>query len=127
MGGPGSVSFNFENVGLIAVGKKADVEEQMLELIDSGAEDVEETDSGIEVYTKPAEVSVVAEKLKESGFDVLSVELYQRPKNKVTVDDEQKAGKALDMLDKLEEHEDVQKVYTNIDIPQDILERVTSD
>jgi YebC/PmpR family DNA-binding regulatory protein len=127
MSGPGSVAFNFESVGLIVVGKKGSVDEQILKMIDVGAEDVEETDSGIEIYTKPDALSSVSEKIKSDGYDVLSVELYQRPKNKVSLTDERNAKKALDMLEKFEEHEDVQKVYSNLDIPQNVLENMVSN
>jgi YebC/PmpR family DNA-binding regulatory protein len=127
MGGPGSVAFNFENKGLIVVEKKTDVEKQMLELIDAGAEDVEESDNAVEVYTKPEELKAVSQNLKEKGQNVISVELYQKPKNKVVIDNEQKAAKVMDFLDKLEEHDDVQKVYANIDIPTDILEKISGN
>jgi YebC/PmpR family DNA-binding regulatory protein len=116
LGGPGSVSFNFTSKGLLVVKKKGDVEEQMLKLIDMGVEDVEEIESGLEIYILPAMLRETRKKLESSGFEVLTTELIQKPNNFQKINDSAKATKALAFLRNLEEHEDVQKVFANLDV-----------
>lgn len=121
LAGPGAVSFNFEPKGLLLVDKKGNLEEQQLALIDLGAEDVEEAEDGIEVYVNPAKMSDLKKGITDSGFKVKSSELYKKPKSLQEVSDIDTVKRTLTFLTKLEEHDDVQKVYTNINIPEDIL------
>lgn len=102
MGNPGSVSFNFESKGFKLVPKEGNVEEQILKLIDMGADDVVETDDDLEVYMAPDKIQV------------FGGELIQKPKNlqKVNPEDVEKVEK---FLENFEEHEDVQKVFSNAD------------
>lgn len=111
MSGPGSVSFQFEKVGQILIEKKVDVEEQMLSLIDLGAEDVEETSDGIEVYTKPNELFTVREKIDGAGMRVLESDLVYRPKTPIVVANPERANKVIKLLESLDDYDDVQKVY----------------
>jgi len=124
LGGPGSVSFNFEPRGLLVIKKNKDSENQMLKLIDLGIEDVEETEDAIEVYTEFSRLADVKKKTTNKGFNVLSAELVQKPKSYKEIKDSEKAKKALKFLEDLEEHDDVQKVFSNINIPEDILEKI---
>lgn len=125
LAGPGSVSFNFENKGFMLVKKADDAEGQMLKLIDLGVEDMEETDDGIEVYTNPEKLSQTRRQLEEGSFEVISTELYMRPKTHQEIKDPAEAKKALGFLDTLNEQEDVQKVYANLDIPDEIMGQVS--
>jgi len=127
LGGPGSVSFNFEPKGLIVVEKKGDVENQMLELIDYQADDVEETADGIEVYCPVDKLHDVKNSLIKGGFKVMSAELIQRPKSMHEVSDEKIAGKALGFMDAIEDQEDIQQVFTNLDIPQEVFKKIQKD
>ncbi len=115
LAGPGAVSFNFENKGLLVVAKSGSRDEQMLKLIDAGAEDLEDTDDGIEVYTQPAKVAQVKTKLESAGFTVLSAELYLKPKNLQPVTDPSLSKKVLGLIDALNDHDDVQNIFTNLD------------
>lgn len=121
LSGPGSVSFNFESRGLILVEKQADPQTQMLALIDQGVEEMEETNDGIEAYVAPDKLREVREKLETAGFTVKSAELTMKPKNFVTISNPTEAAKIINFLDTLNDHEDVQKVYANLDIPDEIL------
>jgi YebC/PmpR family DNA-binding regulatory protein len=121
LAGPGSVSFNFETKGVIVVKKSPDSQAQILSLIDMGVEDFQEEDDSIEVYINPETVAQTKEKLESGGFEVFSAGIVEKPKNYQTVGDTKEATRALDFLEKLEEHEDVQKVYTNIDIPDEVI------
>jgi transcriptional/translational regulatory protein YebC/TACO1 len=126
LAGPGAVSFNFENKGLLVVSKSGDPEAQMLSLIDLGVEDMEEMDDGIEVYVSPEKLSEVRAKLEAGGFTLTATELSMKPKTFQVISDPNEAKKALAFLDSLEEHEDVQKVYTNMDIPANIVSQISA-
>ncbi|MDP3998211.1 MAG: YebC/PmpR family DNA-binding transcriptional regulator [bacterium] len=122
LGSKGAVSYLFESVGTITVakdGKGAD--EIMLLAIDAGAQDIEEAGEMVEIYTKPEELNVVKEKLAAGGLKVESVELAQKPKTTVAVSDPQTARKVLAFMEKVENLDDVQKVYANFDIPDELL------
>ena len=122
--GPGAVSFNFENKGLLVVQKSANPDEQMLKMIDSGVEDMDETDDGYEAYTQPEKLFEVKTKLEQAGFTVSSAELYMKPKMVQTVSDVNTAKKAMSFMDLLNDHDDVQNVFSNLDIPDDIASQV---
>lgn len=124
LAGPGAVSYNFEQKGLLVVIPASDTEEQMLALIDLGAEDVELTDDGIEVYVSPDKLSGVKDKIEKSGFKVTSSEFYKKPKSLQEILDKEEAAKALKFLDNLEGHEDTQKVFANLDVPDDVLRKI---
>ncbi|MEK7526347.1 MAG: YebC/PmpR family DNA-binding transcriptional regulator [Patescibacteria group bacterium] len=113
LGGSGSVAYNFDHKGLIVLQKKADVDSQMLELIDEGAADIEDTGQVLHVYVEPSQTSQVKQRIIASGQTVLSSELIMKPKTFVEIEDEEMAQKIVDLLDALEEHDDVQKVFDN--------------
>jgi YebC/PmpR family DNA-binding regulatory protein len=115
LAGPGSVSFNFENKGFILVENNENVEEQTLKLIDLGIEDIEETPDGIEVYVQPEKLGEIRRKIDELGFSVKETELYMKPKTYMELKGND-AQKALEFLDSLDDHDDVQAVYSNIDV-----------
>lgn len=121
MGGPNSVAFNFENKGFMVVAKNEDPDTEMLTLIDSGAEDIEDAGEDFEVYTAPEKLSAVSKDLIAKGFKVSSVELQMKPKNFVTVSDPGVASKIMKFIDEVESHDDVQRVFTNADIPESIM------
>lgn len=115
LAGPGSVSFNFDNRGFLLIKKTDNPEEQILQLIDLGIEDVEEMDNGIEVYVSPETLGEMRKKIESNGFEVGSSELYMKPKSYVTLA-KTDAEKAVSFLEALEDLDDVQKVYSNLDI-----------
>lgn len=116
MAGPGSVSYNFESKGFLLVKKDENAEEQMLKLIDAGVEDVVEVEDGIEVYTDPQTLSETRKKLIDGGFEIKETEIRMEPKNLQVVDDKAQADRVIKFLDSFEENNDVQKVYSNLDI-----------
>lgn len=119
LGGPGSVSFNFEQTGYLLVEKKGDLEEQILTLIDTEASDVEEGNDGVDVYADPSIVAQIKTRIEELGFTVKEMSLVMRPKTLLAVSAEN-AGKAIAFLESLENQDDVQEVYTNADIPGEV-------
>lgn len=131
LGGPGAVSYQFEKKGLIVIEKGLSSEETMLSLIDLGAPNIEESDDGIEIYVGADEISSWRDKLErapapsgagQAGFRIKSAELVYRPKVYVDIHDREKAKKVLKFLNELDEHDDVQRVFANLDIPEDLLQ-----
>lgn len=124
MAGPGAVSFNFEQKGFMLVKKQADVESEMLKLIDMGAEDIAETADGLEIYVSPDKLGDTHKKLDAAGFEVTRTELILEPKTPQTITDVSMASKVIKLIDALEEMEDVQKVFTNMDIPDEVAAKI---
>lgn len=119
LAGPGAVSFNFESKGFMLVKKSGDPESQMLKLIDAGVEDIEESDDGLEVYVSPEKLSEMHKTLMANGFEIVQTELQMKPKNFMVITDSAAADRAIKFLEVLEELDDVQKVYSNLEIPND--------
>lgn len=115
MGGPGAVMFNFEKKGFLFVKKTANAEDEMLKLIDAGVEDVNETEDGIEVYTAPEKLGETRKKLQELGFEVVETELQLKPLNTMVVENPEQEEKIIKFIDALDENDDVQKVFTNLE------------
>lgn len=113
LGTPGSVSFQFAREGQIVVDGTG--EQLMLKLIDLGAEDIEEGEDGIEIYVKQGELFLMKEKIEQAGISVKSAELVYSPKTSTDVP-ESVQSRVVRLLETLDEHDDVQKVYTNADI-----------
>lgn len=112
LGSPGSVSFNFEPKGFLLVEKSADTSAQMLSLIDVGVEEIEETPEGIEAYVDSNDLFEAKSKIEDLGYKVITAELIQKPKTRIPIDS--KAQEALlALVEELEAHDDVQKVFDN--------------
>ncbi len=120
LGGPNSVAFNFEKKGLILVNKQGDADEQMLKLIDLGADDVNDVGDLVEVYTSPEKLFETRKTIEEAGFTIVSMELMEKPKLLQTIESTDTAHKFMKFIDTLEDSDDVQKVFTNADIPENL-------
>lgn len=118
LAGPNAVSFNFENKGFILVEKNSNLEEQILKLIDLGIEEVEETSDGIEVYVAPEKLGEIRKKIEEIGFIAKESELFMKPITYQKLEGND-VKKALDFMDSLDELDDVQSVYSNLDVPNE--------
>jgi YebC/PmpR family DNA-binding regulatory protein len=122
LAGPGAVSFQFKKQGEITVKLEGkDPDEATLEIIDYGAEDVETAGKSLIVYTKPEELEAVKNKLTEKGFEVEGADLTQLPTTTVAITDKSAAEKVLNLVENLEELDDVQKVFANFDVTDDLL------
>jgi YebC/PmpR family DNA-binding regulatory protein len=117
LAGPNAVAFNFESKGFLLVKKTLDSEAQMLQLIDAGVEDIQEADDGLEVYVAPDKLGQIHKNLTEAGFEIVRTELQMKPKNWQVVSDPEVAAKVIKFLEEIEKHDDVQKVFSNLDIP----------
>ncbi len=125
LGESGSVSWQFERKGLIVVSKSDlnDYEEFMLNIIDAGAEDIEEEDNNCIIKIEPGEFIKVKEYLEKEDIDIKSSELGMIPKSTIKLSREE-AAKALKLVNALDEHDDVQNVTSNLEISDDILEEI---
>ncbi|HEU4324757.1 MAG TPA: YebC/PmpR family DNA-binding transcriptional regulator [Roseiflexaceae bacterium] len=128
-GEPGSVAWMFEQKGLITVdltAKKLDTDELMLLAIDAGADDVEVGDEELEIYTDFKQLAAVRQKLIEAGLPISSAERMMRPKATVQADAPE-ALKAMRLIEKLEDLDDVQKVYSNLDVSDELAEQFANE
>jgi YebC/PmpR family DNA-binding regulatory protein len=126
MAEPGSVAWMFETKGVIVVAKDSMSEEDaFLVAVDAGAEDVRASDESIEVVTPPDQVKAVGDALADAGAEVESADLTEVPKTTIAVEGSD-AKKVLNLVDALEELDDVQDVYANFDISDDVLASLAS-
>jgi YebC/PmpR family DNA-binding regulatory protein len=125
LGESGSVNWQFERKGIIVVERKdvKNEEEFMLNMIDNGAEDIDEDDDVYEIKTPPAEFIKVKETLEKNKINIKSSELGLIPKSTLKLSKEESV-KALKLINALDEHDDVQNVNSNLEIPDEILSEV---
>ncbi|GAB6073187.1 YebC/PmpR family DNA-binding transcriptional regulator [Venenivibrio stagnispumantis] len=126
LGASGCVSFLFEDKGVIYVDKSKYNEDEIFEkAIEAGAEDVITDDQDYyEIRTSATDLYTVKENLEKAGVEIAKAELTKLPTTTVKINDEETATKLMKLLDALEDNDDVQKVYANFDIPENILEKV---
>jgi YebC/PmpR family DNA-binding regulatory protein len=123
LGSSGCVSYLFSKKGSLVYEKKAVDEETLaMEAIDAGAEDIHSEESTIEIVSSPDNYEKVREALKAKGFTPSSAEVTMVPSTTVKLLGEE-AQKVIKLVESLEEHDDVQNVHANFDIPDEILEK----
>jgi YebC/PmpR family DNA-binding regulatory protein len=125
LGGSGAVSWLFERRGVVIVDADGvDEDELMLAAAEGGADDVARDVSTYQVTSAPEFLSRVREAVENLGYAIESAELTMVAKTTVEVIDESDAKKVLRLMDQLEDNDDVQDVYANFDIPEQVLEAV---
>jgi transcriptional/translational regulatory protein YebC/TACO1 len=101
-------------------------DEELLEVaIDKGAEDTREYESEVEIVTSPSDFETVKKALEDAGFEILSAKLTMVPKTTVPIQDKSTVETLLKLLDALEDHDDVQQVYANFDIPESLMDNLS--
>ena len=124
LGETGSVSWVFEKKGLIRVKQENyDEEELMLTAIDAGADDFQAEDEFYEIYTRFEDLYKVRSALEEAGIEVENADVTMIPQNTVKLEGKQ-AEQMLKLMDALEDNDDVQNVFANFDIDEEIMERI---
>ena len=123
--GPGAVSFQFQKAGLLTLPKNNNPANQILAIMDLGVEDIEEAADAVEVYTKPEELTKVKEKLLAAGFAVSQMEQILKPKTTVPVGDKETAEKILKFMETIEAQDDIQQVFANFDISDEVLAKLS--
>jgi len=123
LGENGCVAWNFETRGVITVDRKRiDEDTLMSAALEAGAADVSDEGEVWEIYTDPAELSVVSEALKAGGIEQQAAEIQKVPKTFVKLDGDD-ARKVIKLVEALEDLDDVQRVSANFDIPDEILQQ----
>jgi len=126
LGEPGCVAWMFDRKGLITMEAEGVDEDQLMTVaLESGADDVAIEEDTVEVQTPPNELETVKEALDAAGFKVQVAELSMLPKNTVKLDGTS-ARTMLKLMEALEDQDDVQNVYANFDIPEEIMEEVSA-
>ena len=125
LGTTGAVAWQFERRGVVLVpADGVDEDELFLAAADGGADDLEQDGGVFEVTSAPENLAAVRTAIESAGFTIESAELSMLPKTTVAVDDEGKAKQLMRLIDALEDNDDVQDVYANFDIPEQVLEAV---
>jgi YebC/PmpR family DNA-binding regulatory protein len=127
LGTTGAVAWQFERRGVVVVpAAGVDEEELFMAAADAGADDVNADGDVFQVTSAPESLTAGPEAIEAAGFTVDSAELSMVPKTTVAVDDESSAKSVMRLIDTLEDNDDVQDVYANFDIPEQVLEAVAS-
>lgn len=125
LGADGAVSWMFKKKGIITVKKdNIDPDEFMMNMLEAGAEDVEENDEFFEISCDFTEFQTVLENIKNLNYTYTEAEIMMIPENKVEINDVETAKKVMALLDALEDLDDSQNVFYNFDIPEEILEKI---
>ena len=128
MGSEGSVAWMFDRKGVIEVkGKGLDEDALMTLGLDSGMSDMEANDEGFTLYCEPSDLDTLQKALEENKYVIENAEVSMIAKTPVEVSDPEAARKVLRLVDALEEHDDVQNVYSNFDIPDDVASQIEED
>jgi YebC/PmpR family DNA-binding regulatory protein len=118
---PGAVSWQFDRKGQIEVAGPVD-EERLLEwTMEAGAENYAANGANFTVTTEPHEVGIVRDALEGFGLKVTAADLTLVPQNLIPVEDASEATKILRLMDAIDDHDDVQNVYSNFDVSDEIL------
>ncbi len=126
LGADGSVGYLFNHVGQVSFAAGTDEDTVMEQALEAGAEDVVvNDDTSVDVLTDPAEFEGVRDALVEAGLEPESAEVTMRASTSSSLN-EKEAGSMLKLLDMLEDLDDVQNVYSNADIADDILEKLSA-
>ena len=126
IGSTGCVAWMFDKKGLISFDKEKVDEDKLMEVaLDSGAEDINDEGTTLEVITDPNNFEAVKEALDKNGLQYIYAKISMIPQNTVKLN-EKEAEQVLRLMEALEDSDDVQSVNANFDIPDDIMEKITS-
>lgn len=123
LGTPGSVRFQFEKKGYFAIERSAVSEEKLMEIaLDAGADDLQTEDpEAFEIYTAPENFEAVRQALESAKIPTVEAKLGMIPSNYVSIDEAKSKG-MMRLMEMLDDHDDVQNVWTNFDIPEEMME-----
>lgn len=125
MGETGCVSWMFDKKGLITIEKSQIDEDRLMGIVlEAGAEDVRDEDEIFEVVTQPEDFSAVKDRLDQDNIAVVSAQITLVPKNTVDVD-AKNVEQILKLTEELEDHDDVQSVSANFNIPAELMEKAS--
>lgn len=122
----GAVAWQFQKKGLVAIEKGKVEEDALLSVaLDAGAEDVKVGEKSFEVLTGPQDFEAVKKALADANIETMLAEITYVPQNTIRLE-EKSAEQMLKLMEIMDEHDDVQKVHANFDIPDDVIEKVAA-
>jgi len=122
----GSVSWMFNKLGMISIKNEGqDEDDIMMTALDAGAEDMETDEDNFVIYTPYADLHTVMNILEKAGYEIENAELTMKPNNLINADDF--AAKLLRLIDFIEDLDDVQKVYSNYEISDEVFEKLSEE
>ncbi|KIX10773.1 YebC/PmpR family DNA-binding transcriptional regulator [Dethiosulfatarculus sandiegensis] len=123
----GAVGYLFESKGLFSFAKDEADEDQLMEIgLEAGAEDVTDEGDTFEVRCEPSDFEALSQAFTEAGLTPLSAEVTKLPSTTVEITDPAEAGKVLKLMEALDDGDDVQAVYSNFDIPDEVMASLDS-
>jgi YebC/PmpR family DNA-binding regulatory protein len=125
LGEPGSVAWVFEKRGVVMVDADRYTEDDLIPAIDAGAEDVAREGDSLKVVSAAEDLATVRRALEAAGVDIESAQLTMEPKNVVEVGGTD-ARAVMRLMEALDDHDDVEAVHANFDIPADVLEEIAA-
>ncbi|MEM9561168.1 MAG: YebC/PmpR family DNA-binding transcriptional regulator [Actinomycetota bacterium] len=123
---PGAVAWQFERKGVVKVSRAADEDEVMMVGLDNGAEDLEDLEEVWQVTCEPSDVLSLRAALEEAGIEVTESDSTMLPTNTVPLAETGQVKSVLNLVEMLDDHDDVQDVHSNIDIPDEVMESIDS-
>ncbi len=121
---PGAVAWQFDRKGVIVVPRSVDEEELMLTALDAGADDIADDGDSWRVTTPPSDLHAVQTALEGAGITVDSADVTMVPSTQVALDTAEAAKQVLRLIDALDDHDDVQEVYANFDVSDEVMAAV---
>ena len=118
---PGAVAWQFERKGVVLVSASVDEDELMMLALEAGADDIVAEGDSWRVTTAPSDTASVRGALEQAGIEVSSADLTYLPQNVVELAAASQAKSVLAVMDALDDHDDVQGVYANFDVPDDVM------
>ncbi len=126
LGAPGCVGWMFEIKAVIEVSKdKVDEDTLISAGLEAGCDDIRSSASSFELICEPHDFEAVKSVITSKGVEWEHAEIQKVPKNSVKVEDKE-AVQVLKLVEELEEHDDVQKVYANFDVPEELIEEISA-
>lgn len=122
---PGAVSWQFERKGVVNVARAADEDEVMMVGLDAGAEDMEDLQEVWQVTSQPGDVLPLRAALEEAGIEVVESDTTMLPTNTVPMSEASQVKAVMNLVELLDDHEDVQDVHSNVDIPDELMESIS--
>lgn len=125
LGSSGCVAWMFHKKGIIVVDMEATDEDTLMEIaMDHGAEDLSSDTGAFEIVTPPDAIDDVRQALEDKGIEMISAIVTMEPETSVKLEKENEASSMLKLYELLEDHDDIQKVYSNFDIDEALLEKL---
>lgn len=126
LGETGCVSYMFNRKGRMTIAAEGvDPDEAMMTALDAGAEDViTEHEDEIEIITASEDLEQVKNAMEDAGYETVEAEVTMLPENTIAITDPEQAAKVLKLIDALEDNDDVQNVYSNVEIPDEVMEQL---